>query len=126
MVHELGKSDPRKSAGTYQAIRDHGLIPGIWFEFEVCNPGSKAFSLADHHLHRDGRVLQVGVRRYWDFHDPFTLDYLTKKLIHLLRDNGFGYLKVDYNDTIGFGVDGAESPGEGLRQPSKTNPCNST
>jgi len=110
------KSFPDGLAATCQAIREHGLIPGIWFEFEVCNPGSKAFDLTDHHLHRDGRVLQVGTRRYWDFRDPFTFDYLTQKVIHLLRDNGFGYLKVDYNDTIGFGVDGAESPGEGLRQ----------
>ena len=109
------KAFPEGLAATCKAIRDHGLIPGIWFEFEVCNPGSKAFSLTDHHLHRDGRVLQVGARRFWDFRDPFTRDYLTQKLIHLLRDNGFGYLKVDYNDTIGFGVDGAESPGEGLR-----------
>jgi alpha-galactosidase len=110
------KAFPNGLAATCQAIRDHGLIPGIWFEFEVCNPGSKAFSLTDHHLHRDGRVLQVGSRHYWDFRDPFTFDYLTKKVIHLLRDNGLGYLKVDYNETIGFGVDGAESPGEGLRQ----------
>jgi alpha-galactosidase len=110
------KAFPDGLAATCQAIRDHGLIPGIWFEFEVCNPGSKAFSLTDHHLHRDGRVLQVGSRHYWDFRDPFTFDYLTKKLIHLLRNNGLGYLKVDYNETIGFGVDGAESPGEGLRQ----------
>ena len=107
---------PEGLAATCQAIRDHGLVPGIWFEFEVCNPGSKAFDLTDHHLQRDGRVLQVGSRRYWDFRDPFTFDYLTKKVIHLVRDNGFGYLKVDYNDTIGIGVDGAESPGEGLRQ----------
>ena len=110
------KSFPKGLAATSRAIRERGLIPGIWFEFEVCNPGSKAFSLTDHHLHRDGRVLQVGPRRFWDFRDPFTFDYLTAKVIDLLRDNGFGYLKVDYNDTIGLGVDGAESPGEGLRQ----------
>ena len=110
------KSFPEGLAATCQAIREYELIPGIWFEFEVCNPGSKAFDLTDHHLQRDGRVLQVGSRRYWDFRDPFTFDYLTKKVIHLLCDNGLGYLKVDYNDTIGFGVDGAESPGEGLRQ----------
>ena len=110
------KAFPDGLAATCQAIREHGLIPGVWFEFEVCNPGSKAFDLTDHHLQRDGRVLQVGGRRFWDFRDPFTSDYLTKKVIHLLRDNGIGYLKVDYNDTIGFGVDGAESPGEGLRQ----------
>lgn len=107
---------PGGLAATCQAIRNHGLIPGIWFEFEVCNPGSKAFALTDHHLHRDGRVLVVGDRRFWDFRDPFTSEYLTTKVTNLLRDNGIGYLKVDYNDTIGIGVDGAESPGEGLRQ----------
>ncbi|MCE9587567.1 MAG: alpha-galactosidase [Verrucomicrobia bacterium] len=110
------KSFPEGLAAACRAIREHDLIPGIWFEFEVCNPGSKAFDLTDHHLHRDGRVLQVGSRRYWDFRDPFTFDYLAKRVIHLLRDNGLGYLKVDYNDNIGFGVDGAESPGEGLRR----------
>jgi alpha-galactosidase len=110
------KSFPDGLAATCRAIRDCGLIPGIWFEFEVCNDGSKAFDLTDHHLRRDGRVVQVGSRRFWDFRDPFTFDYLTKKVIHLLRDNGFGYIKVDYNETIGIGVDGAESLGEGLRQ----------
>lgn len=110
------KSFPDGLAATSRVIREAGLIPGIWFEFEVCNPGSKAFALSDHHLHRDGVVLQVGTRRFWDFRDPFTCRYLTEKVIRLLRDNDFGYLKVDYNDTIGFGVDGAESPGEGLRQ----------
>jgi len=110
------KAFPGGLAATVRAIRDEGLIPGIWFEFEVCNTGSKAFSLTDHHLHRDGRVLQVGNRRFWDFRDPFTFDYLKEKVTRLLRDNGFGYLKVDYNETIGIGVDGAESPGEGLRQ----------
>jgi len=98
------------------AIRAEGLVPGIWFEFEVCNAGSDAWMQSDHHLRRDGKVLQVGNRRFWDFRDPFTFDYLRRKVIHLLRDSGFGYLKVDYNETIGFGVDGAESPGEGLRQ----------
>lgn len=110
------RSFPSGLAATCRAIRQAGLVPGLWFEFEVCNPGSKAFGLTDHHLHRDGRVLQVGTRRFWDFRDPWTHDYLTQKVIRLLKDNGFGYLKVDYNDNLGIGVDGAESPGEGLRQ----------
>jgi alpha-galactosidase len=109
-------SFPGGLAATARAIRECGLIPGLWFEFEVVTTGSDAFSLTDHHLHRDGRVLQVGTRHFWDFRDPFTFDYLTKKVTRLLRDSGFGYLKVDYNETIGIGVDGAESPGEGLRQ----------
>jgi alpha-galactosidase len=62
----------------------------------------------------------VGTRRFWDFRDPWTAEYLTAKVIALLRENGFGYLKVDYNDTIGVGVDGpagsGDGPGEHLRQ----------
>ncbi len=34
----------------------------------------------------------------------------------MLRENHFGYLKVDYNDEIGPGADGCESPGEKLRR----------
>ncbi len=102
---------------TAQAIRKEGLIPGLWFEMETVGKDSTAFSSAlDHLLRRDGQPLQCGSRRFWDFRDPFTVDYLTKKVIHLLRDNGLGYIKVDYNETIGIGCDGAESPGEGLRQ----------
>jgi alpha-galactosidase len=41
---------------------------------------------------------------------------LFEKVILFLRETGFGYIKVDYNETIGIGVDGAESLGEGLRQ----------
>ena len=100
-----------------QSIRDLGLIPGLWFEMETVGKDSTAFSSAmDHLLHRDGRPLQAGARRFWDFRDPFTVEYLTGKVTHLLRDSGFGYLKVDYNETIGMGCDGAESLGEGLRQ----------
>ncbi len=101
---------------TCDEIRAQGLIPGIWFEFESCTATADAWHETDHFLHRDGAVLQVGGRRFWDFRDPWTRDYLSRKVMGLLRDCGFGHLKVDYNDSIGFGVDGAESMGEGLRE----------
>ena len=107
---------PKGMAETTQAIRDRGLVPGIWFEFEICTEGTEAFSLTDHHLKRHGTVLQVGKRRFWDFRDPWTFRYLEEKVIRFLKENGFGYLKVDYNESIGLGCDGAESLGEGLRQ----------
>ncbi len=101
---------------TCDEIRAQGLIPGIWFEFESCTQTADAWHETDHFLHRDGEVLQVGGRRFWDLRDEWTRGYLSRKVIGLLRDCGFGYLKVDYNDSIGFGVDGAQSQGEGLRQ----------
>jgi alpha-galactosidase len=44
------------------------------------------------------------------------IDYLTKRVIGLMDRCGFGYTKIDYNTSLGFGCDGAESPGEGIRQ----------
>jgi alpha-galactosidase len=43
-------------------------------------------------------------------------EYLEERVINQLEQWGFDYLKVDYNDNIGIGCDGAESLGEGLRQ----------
>ena len=111
-----GKAFPEGIGAATAAIRERGLIPGIWFEFEPCTEGTEAFEKTDHHLHRHGKVIQSGCRHFWDFRDPWTFEYLTEKVIKLLRDNDFGYLKVDYNESTGIGCDGAESLGEGLRQ----------
>lgn len=100
---------------TCDAIRQLGLIPGLWFELEAATEGTLAFSMLDRHLKRNGKVVQIGARHFWDLRDPLTQDYLAEKVIARLRDDGFGYLKIDYNDTLPVGVDGAESPGEGLR-----------
>ncbi len=102
-----------------EEIRRKGMIPGIWFEFEVTTGGSKMFlsEYDDMHLKRNGRVIKIGnFRSYWDFRRPDVREYLRKKVIGLLKENGFGYIKVDYNANIGIGVDGAESGAEALRE----------
>lgn len=98
------------------ALKEQGLIPGLWFEFEICTPESDAWNKTEHHLYKDGVVLQVGTRRFWNFCNPWVQEYLSEKVIGLLRDGGFRYLKVDYNDAIGIGCDHSDSLGEGLRQ----------
>lgn len=98
-------------------IRSHRLIPGIWFELE--NVGSEseyAFDMTDHLLKRDDHPVTVGARRFWDMRDTWVKDYLKERVTGLLRDADFGYLKIDYNENIGAGADGAESYGEALRQ----------
>ena len=108
---------PEGIAATAKFIREQGLVPGLWFEFEVVGSQSKLFDqMVDHFLKRDGIPVLAGQRRFWDFRDPWVRDYLYKKIILFLRETGFGYIKVDYNETIGMGVDAAESLGEGLRQ----------
>ncbi|MDX2225698.1 MAG: glycoside hydrolase family 36 protein [Verrucomicrobiae bacterium] len=106
---------PKGLRHTCEEIRRRGIIPGLWFEMENCGEGTEAYGTKGHFLTRDGHVLVPG-KRFWDFRDPWVHDYLTKKVINLMRDCGIGYMKIDYNGTVGLGVDGAESPGEALRQ----------
>lgn len=110
------RSFPGGLRETARALRERGFVPGVWFEFEVLNDGSDAWrEHGAHVLRRDDQPLQVGNRRFWDFRDPWVHDYLHEKVVRLLRDNELGYLKVDYNDTLGLGCDGAESLGSALQ-----------
>jgi len=100
-----------------EKINRAGMKAGIWFELEVV--GKDAHALSDHEAHlitRDGKIIVSGTRRFWDMRSEWVIDHLTKKVIDFLNNNGFEYIKIDYNDTIGIGCDGADSVGEGLRQ----------
>lgn len=99
-----------------RAIKQAGMIPGIWYEMENAGSGSDIFYQREYLLERDGYPLQAGSRRFLDFRKEAAWDYLEEKVIAQIQAFGFGYLKVDYNDNIGIGCDGAESLGEGLRQ----------
>lgn len=110
-----GKLFPVGLEATAAAISERGLIPGLWFEMETVGSQSTAFKLGKHFIMRDGIPITVRERRFWDLNDPAALDYLTEKVIDLLEDCGFGYLKVDYNETAGLGCDNPDSQGEGLR-----------
>jgi alpha-galactosidase len=107
---------PAGLAATAAAIRGRGLIPGLWFEMETVGSQSTAFSFIDHLLQRDGLPVTVRERRFWDLNDPWAIDYLTRHVIDLLKECGFGYLKVDYNETLGLGSAHQDGLGEGLRQ----------
>lgn len=120
-----GHGDWEPSAGLFpagleaaaQAIRERGLIPGLWFEMETAGSQSRAFStMAAHMLHRDGVPVTVRERRFWNLDDPAAVEYLSRRVIDLLERCGFGYLKVDYNETAGLGFEDPDSPGEGLRR----------
>lgn len=101
---------------TIQAIKEAGMVPGIWFEIENTGSAASVYQKTEHLLHKDGAVLTSYSRRFWDMRDPWVQEYLAEKVIGTLKKYGFGYMKIDYNETIGMGCDGAESLGEGLRQ----------
>ncbi|MBR1440870.1 MAG: alpha-galactosidase, partial [Lachnospiraceae bacterium] len=95
-------------------VRAKGMIPGIWFEPEVCRDQSEIYYETDHLLKRDGVPLCVCGTRFPDMEDPWVQDFMYRNVIKTLKDNDFGYVKIDYNDAIGVGVDGPEGPGENL------------
>lgn len=97
-------------------IRSCGMIPGLWFEYEAVTKDSKYYNCSEYLIKRDGVPLTVGDRRFWDMENEWVINYLSECVIKLLKDCGFGYLKVDYNDTLGMGCDGDESMGENLRR----------
>jgi alpha-galactosidase len=107
---------PQGLRATADAIRAQGLIPGIWFEMEVVGSASPLFHRTEFLLHRDGKPITSGPRRFLDLRKPEVGEHLAEKVIGTLKAGNFGYIKVDYNENIGIGADGAESFGEGLRQ----------
>ncbi len=104
-------------------IRSLGFVPGLWMEFEATTIGNK-YSAEEYdnlHLKYDGKVIegQVGLGRcesLWDFKNPKTVALLKKNVIDMIKENGFGYLKVDYNCEFGDCCDGEESGAENFRQ----------
>ena len=104
-------------------IRSMGFIPGIWMELECTSEGTKYFSAEydDMHLKHNGAVIlgRANLSRresFWDFTNPDTVKFLEDKVIKFLKENGFGYLKVDYNANVGPVCDSKDGGGEGLRQ----------
>ena len=99
-----------------KAIRAAGKQAGIWFEFENAGRDSDCFYDESKLLKRDGQLITSKNRRFLDLRLPEVKQYLKEKMLDFMKDNGFSYIKIDYNDTYGMGCDGAESLGEGGRQ----------
>ncbi len=101
---------------TTEMIKAAGMKPGLWFEIDNVGSASKAYQDIEHLLKRDGQVLTTTSRRFWDLRQEEVIEELSRKVIGTLKEYGFEYIKIDCNDTVGIGCDGAESLGEGLRQ----------
>ncbi len=101
---------------TVAAIQSYGMKAGIWFEIDNVGEKAEAYQNTEHLLKRNGAPLTTSMRRFWDMRQEWVQKYLEERVIGTLRKYGFSYMKMDYNDTIGVGCDGAESLGEGLRE----------
>ena len=101
------------------AIRAHGMVPGVWLELEVmgihcdlakCVPDDWFFL-------RHGKRVYDRSRFQLDFRNPEVVKHVTEVVDRVVRDYGVGYIKMDYNIEPGIGTEvKADSFGDGLLQ----------
>ena len=100
---------PRGFRAFSESLQKLGMESGIWFEFETIYPGKKPLEETGKEnmvLKIDGFPLKTGGAYFLDFRKPEVIKHLTEKVADFLRDNKVGYLKIDYNSCIPFGIDG--------------------
>lgn len=99
------------------AIKQHGMTPGLWLEPEVVGVRSPlAHTLPPEAFFRRGgvRVTEHG-RHHLDLRHPAARAHLDQVVDRLVGEWGVGYLKLDYNINVGPGTEnGTESSGAGL------------
>ena len=111
------KAFPHGLRPVVDKIHKAGMKAGIWFEFEIAGrDDAECFNKRAWLLSRDGVSITSGNRRWWDMRNPEVREYLAGKVIAFLKDNGFDYIKVDYNDTIGIGCE-TPAAGNGVSEP---------
>lgn len=89
------------------AIREQGMIPGIWLEPEVIGVESPvAAKLPDSaFITRNGKRVVEQQRYILDFRSKDTRDYMDSVIDRIVGEYGVGYFKLDYNVSPGAGSD---------------------
>jgi len=107
---------PRGLKFTLDAIRSHGMVPGLWLEPEVAGLKSPLAPKPDSwFLMRHGRRHVNNGRLFLDFRNPEVRAYLDGVVDRLVNDYGMGYIKMDYNaDTLEGTDQNSDSLGQGL------------
>lgn len=90
-------------AGIISLIKEHGMIPGVWFEFEAAGKDSKCAAQNDSTmLRRNGHVISAK-RGFFDMTNEDVRKYLFGEIDRVYK-MGVRYIKNDYNFTTGIGV----------------------
>lgn len=103
--------------GVMDAIRDHGMIPGLWLEPEVVGVRSPLIHQlpASAFLQRRGELIVEHGRHFLNLVSPEARNHLDATVDRLIA-MGAGFLKLDDNVTPGLGDDAlGQEPGTGLR-----------
>ncbi|SDC99044.1 glycoside hydrolase family 36 protein [Glycomyces harbinensis] len=99
------------------AIRDAGMVPGLWLEPEVIGVRSPMADTLppEAFLQRHGQRLVEHHRYHLDLRHPAAVAHLDGVVDRLVHDFGIGFFKFDYNVNPGPGTDlAADSVGDGL------------
>lgn len=101
----------------FDAIRDAGMLPGIWLEPESVGihcPILDRFDDSCFFMRHGKRVIDHG-RYQFDFRSPKVIAHLDSVVDRLISEYGIGYFKFDYNIEAGAGTEvDADSFGDGL------------
>ncbi|WP_255513439.1 glycoside hydrolase family 36 protein [Homoserinibacter sp. GY 40078] len=110
---------PRGLGEVITAIRDAGMVPGLWLEPEVVGVRSPMADILpnDAFLQRRGVRLVEHARYHLDLRHPAAIAHLDGVVDRLVDEFGIGFFKFDYNVDPGPGTDlDADSVGDGLLQ----------
>ena len=89
-------------------IKDYGMIPGLWFEFEAAGADSECAKLnANTMLKRNGKVI-AAERGFFDLTNSEVREHLFSDIDRVYK-MGVRYIKNDYNDSTGIGTGDAIS-----------------
>ena len=89
-------------------IKDYGMVPGLWFEFEAAGVGSECARLNENTmLKRNGRVISAD-RGFFDLTNSAVREHLLADVDRVYK-MGVRYIKNDYNYTTGIGYGDALS-----------------
>ena len=103
--------------GILDYIKSKNMLPGLWLEIEVCGQDSKLFQKPDDwFLLRNGNRIGGGARVFFNFANFNVREYF-HGIFENLYNMGVRFIKNDYNDCIGLGVEniGTSAP-DGLMQ----------
>lgn len=105
-------------------IRAHGMKAGLWIEPEVV--GYKCKEMLDYYdedcfIHRYGKRVCVMGRYFLNFRNQKVINYLNETIRRMVEDYGADYIKTDYNQDLGIGVDNDDGGfGLGLAEDRKS------
>jgi len=91
--------------GILRYIRQKGMLPGCWLEVESVVAGTKVLDrIPNARLTRHGKVIGK-TRAFLDFRNPEVCKHVFS-IFERLYNKGIRFIKNDYNQNIGIGIDG--------------------